>query len=219
MYCTNCGFNADSNLNFCPVCGKRLMTGPEVNARMQRETMSTTPVSPLIQLDLACDRCGALVQYDPETNTTKCPHCGKEGYYVDSERVTIEKIRSQTQKDLQTERLNYLTEKDLRKEERRSKENFRKGFGRVIMVFGIIALTCGAAFMTRNVLEGLLFLIQGGFFALAWLCGMQIITTKEKAYGLAVMFFIFGLIMFIPQFIVIGAHVRKHMITYYIWIP
>ncbi len=206
MFCTNCGFNADTNQNFCPVCGKRLMTGPEVNARMQGRMAEYKHASSIVPLDLTCDRCGARIEYDSESNTTKCPHCGKEGIYVDSERVTIEKIRSQTKKDLQTEQLNYLTEKELRKEERRTKESFKKGFGRVIMVFGIIALTCGAAFMTRSVLEGLLFLIQGGFFALSWLCGMRIIASKEKAYGLAVLFFILGLAMFVPQFIVIGAH-------------
>ena len=182
------------------------MSRAEAEARSVRQTTSTSARSPIIEVDTTCDRCGASMEYDPETNTTRCPRCGYQGYFVDSERVTIEKIRSQTKKDLQAEQLNYLTEKELRKEERRTKESFKKGFGRVIMVFGIIALTCGAAFMTRSVLEGLLFLIQGGFFALSWLCGMRIIASKEKAYGMAVLFFILGLAMFVPQFIVIGAH-------------
>ena len=206
MFCTNCGYNAADNLNFCPICGSRIMSRTEAEARTVRQNTSTSARSPIIEVDITCDRCGAAVEYDPETNTTYCPKCGKTGYFVDSERVTIEKIRSQTKKDLQAEQLNYLTEKELRKEDRRTKENFKKGFGRVIMVFGIIALTCGAAFMTRSIFEGLLFLIQGGFFALAWLCGMRIITSKEKAYNLAVVFFILGLVMFVPQFIVIGAN-------------
>lgn len=206
MFCTNCGYNAANNLKFCPICGNRIMSRAEAEAGKQREMTSSSSRSPIVELDITCDRCGSLVEYDPETNMTHCPHCGKQCYYVDSENVTIEKIRSQTQKDLQAERLNYLTEKDLRKEERHSKESFRKGFGRVIMVFGIVALTCGAAFMTRSFIEGLMFVFQGIFFALGWLCGMRILTTREKAYKLAVLFFILGLVMFIPIFVIIGSH-------------
>lgn len=206
MFCTNCGYNAADNLNFCPICGSRIMSRAEAEGRTIRQTTSTSPRSPIIEVDITCDRCGASMEYNPETNTTRCPRCGYQGYFVDSERVTIEKIRSQTKKDLQAEQLNYLTEKELRKEERHSKESFRKGFGRVIMVFGIVALTCGAAFMTRSFVEGLVFLIQGGFFALGWLCGMRIIAKKEKAYGLVVSFFILGLVMFIPIFVIIGAN-------------
>ncbi len=206
MFCTNCGYNAADNLKFCPICGSKIMSRSEAEAhRISMPAEETSSRSPLVQLDITCDRCGSTIEYDPETGATKCPHCGKEGYYVDSERVTIEKIRSQTQLELQAEKLNYLTEKELRKEERHSRESFRKGFGRVIMVFGIVALTCGAAFMTRSFIEGCVFLIQGGFFAHGWLCGMRIIAKKEKAYGLAVLFFILGLVMFIPIFVIIGA--------------
>ena len=161
-----------------------------------------------IHLDITCERCGSLLDYDPATSMTKCPHCGKEGWMVDSEQVTIEKIRSQTQKDLQAEQLDFLSEMDQRKEDRRSREKFNQGFGRVIMVFSMVGIVNGIAFIIKDVLSGVLFLIQGGLFALGWLFGRQIIpknkTDYTKAYNRALLFFVLGLVMFIPLGIIIG---------------
>ena len=127
---------------------------------------------------------------------------------VDSEQVTIEKIRSQTQKDLQAEQLDFLSEMDQRKEDRRSREKFNQGFGRVIMVFSMVGIVNGIAFIIKDVLSGVLFLIQGGLFALGWLFGRQIIpknkTDYTKAYNRALLFFVLGLVMFIPLGIIIG---------------
>ena len=61
----------------------------------------------------------------------------------------------------------------------------------------------------RDVLSGILFLLQGGLFALGWLFGRQIIP-KEKtdyttAYNRAVLCFVLGLVMFIPLVFIVGA--------------
>ena len=126
---------------------------------------------------------------------------------ADTEKVKIEKIRSQTEKDLQTAQLNFLRDRELRMEERYSKDRFRKGLGFTIKIFMIVALVFGVSFLLVDIPLAVLFLIQGVVFACALLSGLQIVVKKSKtAHHLAIILFAAGLIFFVPQFARMGAH-------------
>ena len=116
----------------------------------------------------------------------------------DSDDVKIQKIKSQTEKEMVAEKIRKEEEQEKKKELKEEIEKFKKGkFSKLLIISTII---CGL-FTTVEFNDGFstisfIPLIQTILFILSWLIGMQIIKTeKKKIYYL---FAILGFVLIIP---------------------
>lgn len=160
-------------------------------------------------LSLVCSSCGAAINVETQQETVTCPYC-QTGYRVsdllgESDAVKAEKIRAETYKEVERDRLQIEREKmrqEAEREKHQSEEternNFKKSkFSKVLMVFAVICvIACFSAFFKRHIFAGIIALLQSVIFVTAWLIGMQII--KEKKKGIHILAVIAAFLLIIP---------------------
>ena len=113
MYCFKCGKSIPDGARFCQYCGSST-TGNETNIKSVR---------------FICKGCNSVMDITTDSQIIKCPCCGSSELIIESDNVTIERIRSKTvlehQKsdhELELEKLYY----EERREERKKSENGKK---------------------------------------------------------------------------------------------
>lgn len=149
---------------------------------------------------IKCSNCNGNLDFDENQKTTKCHYCGTK-YSVeellnnDSDDVKIEKIKSQTIKDLEILRAKIFFEKEERVLEKEEIEKFKKGkFSKVLLIF---AALCGLFTFTRDFNFGsIIGFVKTVLFLVAWLMGMKII--KEPKKGLHIILAIIAFALIIP---------------------
>ena len=128
MFCPNCGRAVAKNAEHCPECGRLLEKN---EARYEQ------------RIQLRCKHCNGVMTIEPGQNIVLCPFCGSKELLVENTKVTIERIKSDTQKsgyetvkdlreidfrqhesqkDLELEKLYYEEKKEVRKNRREWKE-------------------------------------------------------------------------------------------------
>ena len=169
MKCEKCGADISANTKFCPECGQKVTL-------YQNKT-----------LQLKCKFCGGTMTVDRERTMLSCPFCGSKELIQESDEVVIQRIQSQTYKEVELEKIKFEATKERRKAEQEQKKaadkeykNFKKGkFSKVlIVVFLICILAMFVSFSNGHILSGLVASVQAGLFAISWLMGMKFI--KEK---------------------------------------
>ncbi|MDD6482357.1 MAG: hypothetical protein PUF65_08875 [Lachnospiraceae bacterium] len=181
MFCNNCGAKIPNETEICPECGQKCKE-----------------VSGMRIIRLKCKNCNGIMEVDENTQEVICPYCGTKEKILDSDAVAVEKIKSNTSKEVEFAKMANEKEKEARKEKRDEQEAYRKGKLCKITVIAtfICLLFMFYAFKTRHILAGIIAVIQICMFAVSWLMGMQIIKEKKKFVYMALA--ILGFLFIIP---------------------
>ena len=185
MKCEKCGADIDADAKFCPGCGRNIISHKE-------------------RLQLKCNSCGGTMTVDGDRRVLSCPFCGSKELIQESDEVVIQRIKSQTYKDVEMEKIKYENAKEQRKLEKEQKEAVDKQYkkflkGKLSKVLIVALLACVLAtyvsFSYGRILSGAIAIVQIGVFATSWLMGMQFI--KEKIPRLHVLLAAIGFLLII----------------------
>ena len=158
-------------------------------------------------IQLKCRDCGGIMTSEEENTILCCPYCGSKELIPESDDVKIERIKSQTYKDIELEKIKYMSEKEKResdreqeKEREQERKRFSKSkFSKFLLILALICLfSMFSAFSSRSILSGIIALIQVGLFVAAWLMGMGFV--KEKIPRLHVLLEVIGFFLIILFF-------------------
>ena len=149
---------------------------------------------------------------DPDRPIIYCQYCGSKELLNESEKVTVQRIKSKTTKEIELEKLKFEKEKYDREESSREQqtqmllererkdrqESFRKGrFKTVIIIFFALGiLSTVYAISKKNILMAAISITQVIAFGTAWLKGMQFI--KERHPNSYIIYAVVGLILALP---------------------
>lgn len=117
MFCSKCGCKLSKDSNFCPNCGTAVQVSDVSVKRLQ----------------MVCNHCNGVMNVDCNRSILLCPYCGSKDLIIESDTVIIERIRSQTLKDIEISK--QKTTKDIEltklfyeeeKEQRKSKSDWEE---------------------------------------------------------------------------------------------
>ena len=124
MKCKKCGVDVPNTAKFCPSCGN------ELNKQTQT---------------LECTKCGGLMEIDSDNPVMVCPYCGNKELLQESDKVTRQRIRSKTvkniSKDVKDLGIQYIEAKERQKQEKQ-KRDIKLLIGISIFVIIIIIFCC-----------------------------------------------------------------------------
>lgn len=129
MYCSECGRKNRDNDHFCVECGAPLNNNNGV-----------------YMITLRCEKCGGIMNIDPEREIVSCPYCGSRKLIKYSDEVMVESIRAKTKlkkqsiisdADVEKHRI-YKEVKQAEIDERKSKDR-SANIGLIVMMFFSVA--------------------------------------------------------------------------------
>lgn len=157
---------------------------------------------------IVCENCGGHLDIDGKQEIIECPFCNTKHSLSDllheSDAVRTERIRSQTEKELESAKMQQAAEKEQKEEEKAAVAKFKKGkFSKVLIICAIIsAFVTIVEFSNGFSMAGLLALVQTGLYITAWLMGMHVI--PEKIKNMRVLIAVIAFILIIPFFMFFG---------------
>lgn len=180
MYCVKCGAEIPDGLQVCPKCGQKFETHGVRTIRLK------------------CKSCNALMDIDENEKEVVCPYCGAREWILDSDEVTVQKIKSSTQKEMEFAKMENENRKAAHQEEKEEQKNYRKSKLCVItLIFTFISLVMMiSSFMSHHILSGIIATFQTGLFVVSWLMGMHIIEDKKRVLHVALA--MLGFLLLIP---------------------
>ena len=147
MYCSECGIKVSDNALFCPSCGKALN---------EKKNHNSTKA-----IQFRCRDCNCVMVIEKENRMLKCPACGSTELIVESDAVTIERIKSNTQLELQKTKKDLVLEiqksnTDLEMEklyyqEKKKDRQNKKDFKALVLYFAIIAVVFAFSVISNNI--------------------------------------------------------------------
>lgn len=140
MKCPRCGKSISEQSKFCQECGFQIV---DDNIRYFK------------RVKLRCKDCGATMTIEADNQQAVCPYCGSKEIIIEDTKVTLERIKSKTAKDLSNiefkkaqeknkvdlEKLYYEEHKKVR-ETKRNWQEATKGFILLSILFGVAFLLC-----------------------------------------------------------------------------
>ena len=90
MFCPKCGTQNPDGSRFCTACGFEIST-VQANRAFPNEPK---------KVQLKCKACGGSLDIKDGQNVLMCPYCGSKELIVESDKVSVARIRSGTAKDL-----------------------------------------------------------------------------------------------------------------------
>ena len=149
-------------------------------------------------IKLTCKNCNATMEVNADTQEVTCPYCGSKEKILDSDAVAVEKIKSNTYKEMEYARMENQRQQQAHNEKEQDRKAYSKSkFSKVTIVFTFICLLAAfGSFSQGRILSGIIALIQTALFAVSWLIGMQILGQKKKALYKALA--ILGFLLIIP---------------------
>lgn len=157
---------------------------------------------------IVCENCGGHLDIDGKQEIIECPFCNTKHSLSEllreSDSVRAERIRSQTERDLESARMQRTAEKLRKAEEEAAVVKFKKSkFSKVLMICAIIsALVTVLEFSDGFSMAGLIALAQTGLYITAWLMGMHII--PEKIKNMRALIAVIAFVLIIPFFMFFG---------------
>lgn len=194
MRCPNCNKDINANTSFCPYCG----------------TKAVQTIEPK-KLSLKCQNCGGTLDIDENQTLMCCPFCGSKEIIVESDVVKVERIRSQTQTDIEKSRINayrdienakfeFEKEKQQQISEEQKARKFKKGPLAVYIIVFCVLVILGLAGEAnqQKYLCVIIALCQIVALIAAYLFGARII--KEPIPGLTIILTIIASLLIVPFF-------------------
>ena len=190
MYCNNCGQEVPNNSEFCPSCGTKL--------NPQNQTAKGAQSAEPRTIKLRCKNCNATMEVDASKQEAVCPYCGAKEKILDSDAVAVEKIKSNTYKEMEYARMEKEEKQNAKNQKEQEKKAYSKSFlSKFTIIMTFICLICTfTAFGSKHILAGIIALIQTVIFAVSWLMGKQIIGENKKAIYKALA--LLGCLLIIP---------------------
>lgn len=196
MFCDRCGSEMNSAAIYCPKCGKK---------RIQENSVVT--------VKLKCNECGGIMSVDGDRSVLSCPYCGSKEMLRESDAVAIERIKSQTQKEIALAQMYHSDEVEFKKcdiEERRfaieqkrfemeeknkleeEHKRYKKSWSsKILLAYMFLCLISTiSAIDDFSILAGLVGITQIILFSMSWLKGMGYM--REKRLGERVLFATIG---------------------------
>lgn len=118
MYCNNCGQEVPNNSGFCPSCGAKL--NPQ--NQTAKDAQSTEPRT----IKLRCKNCNATMEVDASKQEAVCPYCGAKEKILDSDAVAVEKIKSNTYKEMEYARMEKEEKQNAKNQKEAGKESLQQ---------------------------------------------------------------------------------------------
>lgn len=182
MNCPICGEKLSQDSKYCPGCGSPVQ---KIGDRNKPTT-----------LQCSCKNCGGTMNYDQKQSILLCPFCGAKEIVIEDEDITIARIRSDAYKEIELKKLEQQGKQGKTVRGRAGGRKKSGCLGTSILVLCVLCfLLGGAAMISGDSLCGVIALIQGVLFLLAW----ELMTGRMKKP--AIRFTIplaAGLIMIIP---------------------
>lgn len=185
MKCIKCNEEIPAGVKFCPGCGS--LTEKNVEER---------------KISLKCDQCGGTLLIDSNKTVVACPYCGNKSLIAENDVVTIERIKTEANKEIELEKIKREDRRQQRIEEKQEETNrvkeFKKGkWSKILLVAFLFSAIVTYLFFSKGYLgEGIIALAQTGCFGISWCMGMNII--KEKRRYVHVLVAALGIIMLLP---------------------
>lgn len=144
MFCPNCGAKNPDTSKFCVSCGSSL------------KIEEPKPAAPG-KIQLRCNACGGTLEAPNDRNVLVCPYCGAKELMTENDNVAIQRLKSNTTKDLVFGVMDRAQEARVRKmeEQRRKEEENRRqlkvllpvmaGLAILLIVFALIMSQCEGA--------------------------------------------------------------------------
>ena len=196
MFCKKCGMKLDDDALFCEGCGAK--TPKTVHEREIKVACIGNSSASAATIQIKCKACNGMMEMDADSNVLECPYCGSKEVIVDSEVVAAQKIKSQTEKEIEFKKMEEEEKRIKSEEEKEMRDHFKKGkFSKFLIICAIISfLMCYMQFSDRATLSGIIALIQGSLYTVAWLMGMQIVKSKKKY--MYILLVVIGFVLIIP---------------------
>lgn len=188
--CNKCGIEYPDSTNFCSKCGGQVTSVPQVKT-----------------YKLLCKSCGGTMTIENENPVLVCPFCGSKELIVESDAVTVERIKQKTHKEIemgkqQLERERMQHNDKVAEEKKRDKDirKFKKSFMGVILIIVTIlsVLFCAVSFNDGRILSGIVAIVMGVLCILSYLMGIYVI--KEKFKGMRIISAILAFVLIVPYF-------------------
>lgn len=201
MKCSNCNKIIPDNVRFCPECGAMITT------------RNNTQI-----IHMRCKQCGGTMEVEEGQSVFKCQYCGSAQVIIDSDEVAKEKIKQSTKKEIELNRLKYQIDKEKREKEEKEADEFTGSkLRKWVIAFAVICLIFAFSnFSGKNILRGMVALVQAGLFIASYLYGMNILKSERSNIHRLLAFLGFLLII---VFIRMPVHktVNPKTVTIYTW--
>lgn len=186
MKCRRCGNEVEQGDKFCSACGARIEPGVKT-------------------IQLKCKECGGVMDWNDNRPILYCSYCGSKELILESDDVTIQRIKTDAFKEVAFKELNNVAEwkrhQELR-EEKQAKEAEYKKFAEgplstlLAMLFFIFLVVAISSFSNNYILNGFVASCQTVLCGLAWLIGMQFIHVSTPRLHVLLTAIAFVLIVF-----------------------
>ena len=111
MYCVGCGSKIGDNAKFCSNCGEKV--------EQQKKALFTK--------QLRCENCHGAMIVDGDQPVLLFPYCGSRELILEDDKVTIQRIKSNTEKEIEFEKQRTIRDIKLEKRKIEYKENLFVG--------------------------------------------------------------------------------------------
>ena len=181
MKCIKCGVEISDNCKFCPECG----ASQEISSRFNTYRMK-------------CLNCGGILELEQNRAVLSCPYCGTKELIPENDTVRIERIKANTYRDIELEKINLERETRISSEKDRAASDFKNGrlsklFVGLIVYFVLCILE---ALYEGRILAAFIAIVQTALSLLGWMMGARVI--PEKIPGLHIMLAILSIILVYP---------------------
>lgn len=153
---------------------------------------------------ILCSSCEGNLEIDESKDFVECPYCGTKYSTADllkeSDAVRVEKIKSETYKEVEANKIKREIEREKNQEERNSIAAFKRGkFSKVLIGFSIFGvLMCMQGFRNGKFMAGIVAVITTASFMISWLMGMGIV--KEPKKEARILLAILAFVLIVPYF-------------------
>lgn len=194
MVCPNCGNKNDADAKFCDECGAPLTT-----AKRAENTVKV--------IRMRCRNCDGIMKADESGKVMVCPYCGSKELILESEKITLAKIRAQQE----------AAREEKQKEEEVARSFEKSWFRRLLIILAFLdTIFAMTAFIGSSPISGYIAVAQAVLNLGAWLIGMRIIKVRQRNLPRAL--FVAGWMLLIPYvFFFNGAATGSHRSTSYKW--
>ena len=186
MKCKECGSVFSNDCKYCPECGAKVL-----------ESKKT--------IQLKCKACGGVLIPEGEEPVLRCPFCGSKELIQESDKVTIQRIKSRTKKEIEFERLKQEEKRHLHEVEKERAavieeqvNQYKKGkLVKITTLFFVICfITTITSFKSGRIFLGIISFVQTIFLAMSWLTGMKII--EEKVRNIHLLTAVIAFLLIVP---------------------